>query len=143
MKTRIPNILLVSAVFVAGVVVGYWANVAGPPAGDQHEARRGPSSSHHPTPWVGMNIADVAPRPEPPPDQQGVVIMHIVLDSPAEHSGLQRGDVILKVDGERVIHRGHFPRIMTRKAAGEPILLDVVRDGSAMQVQVTPRDWPG
>jgi regulator of sigma E protease len=58
-------------------------------------------------------------------------------DSPAANAGLQRGDLIVSVDGETLENWDQF-RIRVLISANQPLDLGVVRDGQQMSIEVTP-----
>ena len=55
---------------------------------------------------------------------------------PAARAGLQRGDVVLAVNGQRLDQSGVMDRI--HKSAGKPITLQIERAGQARDVTVVP-----
>ena len=56
--------------------------------------------------------------------------------SPAEEAGLQRGDRILRYNGERVFNLRDLNRLQMADNVGPNVVIDVVRDGSPLQVTV-------
>ncbi len=72
----------------------------------------------------GLKVEDLTPylkRKYKIEENGGVVIVDIESDSPAEKSGLEIGDVILKVEGERVKDKEDFKRI-TSKVKGNCLI---------------------
>jgi S1-C subfamily serine protease len=80
----------------------------------------------------------------------GVLITHVLPHSPA-YGQLQRGDVILSVDGVAIGEDGTFafrlaerlamPHLITMKQAQEIIGLNIVREGKRMDVRVALTDF--
>lgn len=66
------------------------------------------------------------------------VIQNIVEGSAAEAVGLQSGDRITEINGER-IHLGRQVTLISALNKGENLEIDYVRDGEEYQVTVTPR----
>ena len=62
----------------------------------------------------------------------------ILPGGPAELAGLQRGDLILKIDGRPVADAAAFITAM-QDAPGRSLLLEGLRDGEPLSVRVTPR----
>jgi regulator of sigma E protease len=71
-------------------------------------------------------------RPYVPP-----VIAEVLPDRPAMRAGIAPGDSIVAIDGTRV--KGWSELLRTVGAnAGRPLVLDLVRDGTPLQITVTP-----
>ncbi len=70
--------------------------------------------------------------PAPP-----AVVNQIVADSPAEQSGLVRGDQVIAIDGVRV---GNWIEMATHISGkpGQPVLLSVLRGGETLELTITP-----
>jgi S1-C subfamily serine protease len=79
--------------------------------------------------------AAVAPRPLPPAAAErlgrpgGVQIMQVVQDSAAERAGMQRGDLLVELDGEPIADATDLQRLMVQERIGRRIEARVLRDG--------------
>lgn len=74
-------------------------------------------------PWLGLNPAELGGR---------VVVARVQANGPAEAAGLQAGDVVVGVGGRRVITMiEYFERVWAHGPPGTPVVLDVLRAGSA------------
>jgi regulator of sigma E protease len=69
-------------------------------------------------------------------------IGQVMPGSPAERSGLLRGDEIRAVDGRPLASSVDFVRHVTSRA-GLPVVVEVVRDGSLLDIEVVPEDQQG
>ena len=67
-----------------------------------------------------------------------VGVRNVLASSPAETAGLRAGDEIVSYAGTRVFDMGDLNRLTFEGAAGQPVLVDVLRDGQRMQL-VVPR----
>lgn len=67
-----------------------------------------------------------------------VAVSSVFESSPAQSAGLQPGDEIVRYDGERVFSMTDLTRETMNGAQGENIIVDIMRDGTPMQV-VMPR----
>ena len=67
----------------------------------------------------------------------GVEISSVQEDSPADQSGLQRGDVLLRYADEKVIGVEHVVRLVRETPVGREVKLAVLRAGSEIDVTVT------
>jgi S1-C subfamily serine protease len=83
-------------------------------------------------PWLGLNTEQVDCH---------VVVSRVLQDSPAEHAGLQRGDVILGVGGDSIGGLSEFyERLWASGAAGGDVTLHIVRDKSVRHLIVQTGD---
>lgn len=67
----------------------------------------------------------------------GLVVQSIEKDSPAEKAGLELGDVITGVDGEKVTAVSNLSSLLGQHKAGDTITITVYRDGETMKIKVT------
>jgi membrane-associated protease RseP (regulator of RpoE activity) len=67
-----------------------------------------------------------------------VRIGNVLASSPGERAGLERGDEIIRYDGVRVFDYTDLNRRQLEGAAGEDVVVEIVRDGISMQI-VMPR----
>jgi len=87
-----------------------------------------------PTSWIGVAMAS---RPE-----GGVLVQSVVPGSPAAGSGLNEGDVITAVDGQAVASPQALRDIVSGKAVGQNVLLDVFREGSTFRLTLKTGAFP-
>ena len=81
--------------------------------------------------WVGFYPHDA---------DGGVVISGTVDDGPAARAGLQAGDLVVSVDGERVTTLRELYRAIWRKGPGEALRLAVLRDSSIHVLEIVAGD---
>ncbi len=89
---------------------------------------------------IGIGIADVTPENAKFFDQSaaiGGVVTQVEPDSPGAKAGLQIGDVITQIDGQRVNDAGELQVLVGQKQPGSKIMLHVLRDGKSMNIPVT------
>jgi len=72
------------------------------------------------------------------PDGEGVLIREVNSDSPAEKAGLKAGDVIIKIDGERVKTVSEMQAKLRTKREAKTVQVSVVRRGAETTVTVEP-----
>jgi len=65
-------------------------------------------------------------------------VLSFVPGKPAESSGLQPGDLILAVDGERMVFPPQVVQTIAKKGIDKPIEFRVRRDGNELTIPVTP-----
>lgn len=71
------------------------------------------------------------------PKDAGVLVGGVEKDSPAARAGIEVGDVITSVDGNRVDSTGDVSRAVRRKKGGETVDIEVVRGRAARKMTVT------
>ncbi|HSY90894.1 MAG TPA: Do family serine endopeptidase [Candidatus Binatus sp.] len=89
---------------------------------------------------IGIGIADVTPENAKFFDEStatGGVVTQVDPDSPGAKAGLQIGDVITEIDGQKVSDAGELQVLVGQKQPGSKIMLKVLRDGKSMTVPVT------
>jgi serine protease Do len=89
---------------------------------------------------IGIGIADVTPENAKFFDEStatGGVVTQVEPDSPGAKAGLQIGDVITEIDGQKVSDAGELQVLVGQKQPGSKITLKVRRDGKSMTVPVT------
>jgi serine protease Do len=72
-------------------------------------------------------------------DQRGVLVTRVVRRSPAEEGGLQAGDVIVRVAGDRVVGQGDISDALEGRW-GDSVEVEVVRKGSRRELTVELED---
>ena len=90
--------------------------------------------------YMGIGISDVTPENEKffnVSDATGAVVTQVEADSPAAKAGLKVGDVITKLDGQKVSDAGELQVEVGQKGPGTTIKLEVIRDGKNTTIPVT------
>jgi Do/DeqQ family serine protease len=67
---------------------------------------------------------------------QGVVITKVQEDSPADDAGLRADDIILKVNGKKVISDNQLRGAIAKHKIGDKITIQVLRDGDKKRFKV-------
>jgi S1-C subfamily serine protease len=79
-------------------------------------------------PWIGVNAQELGGR---------LLVARVTPQSPAEKSGLKRGDVIVGVKGEATNTLGEFYRkLWAIGSAGVTVPLDVTQDGEQRRLDI-------
>ncbi len=89
---------------------------------------------------IGIGIADVTPENAKFFDESnatGGVVTQVEPDSPGAKAGLQIGDVITEIDGQKVSDAGELQVLVGQKQPGSKVTLKVLRDGKSMTIPVT------
>ena len=84
-----------------------------------------------PRPWLGIRAVGL---------DGGVGIAGVSPSGPAHAAGLRAGDVVLRVNGERVADVETLYRRVWAQPVSQPLELAVWRDGAIVTLEVRPRD---
>mgnify|MGYP006271138687 FL=1 len=83
-------------------------------------------------PWLGIYSEEV---------RQHVVVTQVLGDSPAERSGVARGDVILAVGGQAIGNQAEFYQTLwSSGAAGTRVTLQIWRDKKVREIEIESMD---
>jgi len=96
--------------------------------------------------WLGVSIADVTAERVKElglKEEMGAEIKSVMPGSPAEEAGLEKEDVILEYQGERVAGAAQLTRLVKETPAGRTVTLDVSRGGSVRSVKVKVSEQEG
>jgi hypothetical protein len=125
-----------------GATAAAAALMLAPAAGADHHA-------HEPTPaeaaetsttdkgYLGVAVGE-APAPEGVElDAPVLVLARVQSGSAAARAGLQTGDTLLKLEGQRLVHPEQLRRLVAAYPAGQKVDLTVWRDGEARNLTAT------
>lgn len=83
-----------------------------------------------------------------PETPNGVQLMGVSPDGPAERAGLQQGDILMSISGVDLADHGRaaINEVMNEVSAGEELLISMIRDDEIRELTVTaelrePRAW--
>lgn len=97
------------------------------------------------SPWLGFSVLelgrDVRRRLADPP-RTGVYIDGVYDPSPASRAGIEVGDVLLSIDGNRLLSVADFQRWLYLLGVGTPVDVVVHRDGAEKTVRVEIEQRP-
>jgi serine protease Do len=95
--------------------------------------------------WLGVSIQDVDQELSSTmklPIARGVLIADVQNGSPASRSGLRRGDVIVKVEGQPVASSGEFRNAIASAGANRNVSLELYRDSKPMTLSAALGESP-
>jgi serine protease Do len=98
-----------------------------------------------PTPTIGINAESVNGQLGSyfgAPEGEGVLVREVNSGSPAEKAGLKAGDVIVKIDGDRVKTVNEMQSRLREKRDAKTVQVTVMRRGSETTVTVEPTKPP-
>nr|WP_242048479.1 MULTISPECIES: HhoA/HhoB/HtrA family serine endopeptidase [Nostocales] len=73
---------------------------------------------------------------------KGVLLVRIVPNSPAAEAGLRPGDVIQQINNQSVTKPEEVQRILEKSQIGNPLSVQIERNGQITQVTVSPAPLP-
>lgn len=71
------------------------------------------------------------------PQEQGIAVTKVLPDSPAAEAGLQAGDVILSLGGEKAVTQDQIARLVRSQKAGDALAITVLREGKELSLEAT------
>lgn len=81
---------------------------------------------------IGKDLALLNEVPE------GAYVQEVVAGSPAASSGVKDGDIITKIDGQKVLEKdGGLAKIISGKKVGDRLELTIWREGKEIKISVT------
>ncbi len=81
---------------------------------------------------LGLSLRDLTPREKARLGVEGVLVVGVVPGSPADHSGLRPGDIIMRVNNRKIDSVGEFQRVMdSLREMGKEKALLLVRRGAS------------
>ncbi|WP_319524480.1 DegQ family serine endoprotease [uncultured Desulfosarcina sp.] len=89
--------------------------------------------------YLGVIIQDITPALKTKlglDSEYGALVSDVVPDGPAARAGIQRGDVILSLNGKPVKNSRELPLMVAAKPIGKSVMLEVVRQGKRLSVKV-------
>jgi len=95
--------------------------------------------------WLGVSIQDFTPAFAESVGMEGArgaIVSELVDDGPAEQSGIERGDVIIEVNGDKVIDATSVTRKVGNLIAGSTNSFVVLRDGEQTEISVRVGERP-
>ncbi len=89
--------------------------------------------------WLGVSIQPLGPDLRQAlglGDTEGALIADVIPKSPAEASGLKRGDVVIGMDGRPISEPGQLSRTIATMNPGTTTRLQIIRDGKERTLDV-------
>ena len=75
--------------------------------------------------------------------EKGAVVADVVPGSPADRSGIMRGDVIVSINGKEVESHQDVSSLVRRQLASDTIRVEIVRGGTKKNIDVKLDEIPG
>ena len=89
--------------------------------------------------WLGVDAQAVTPEIAEAlgmPDPIGAIVRSVTKGGPADKAGLLRGDVIIELDGKKILSPAELPRMIAFGHIGKTVTFKVGRQGKTIEVKV-------
>ncbi len=93
--------------------------------------------------YLGVQMQDLTPELAGAfdiPAGRGAVVTQVFKDSAADEAGLKVGDVVLSVDGDKLINADALRNTIGLLVVGQTIKLEVLRDGKTQTLKATVKE---
>ncbi len=90
--------------------------------------------------WLGVMIQHVTPEIKKLfnlDEEKGALVSDVVAGGPADNAGIERGDVIVAVDGKQIKEMKELPFLIATIPVGKTVTVDVIRKGKSESIRVT------
>lgn len=90
-------------------------------------------------PYLGVNYQQVDPQIAGALNlstDEGIVVTSVIRGSPAARAGLQQGDVIVAIDGNKLTQENPLSVVVNKYKVGDTVTLSVLRDTQSLQVKL-------
>ncbi len=96
--------------------------------------------------WLGLDLQDLEPAMielmKLPAGQRGAVVSRVRTGGPAAKAGVQRGDVLMKIDAHSIRAAREFYEVLESSTAGQAHALLVLRNGRPVTVSASAAEIP-
>jgi S1-C subfamily serine protease len=95
--------------------------------------------------WLGVDAQAVTPEIAEAlkmPDPIGAIVRGVTKGGPADKAGLQRGDVIVELDGKKVLVAAEIPRMVAFGHIGKTVTFTVLRQGKSLEIKAVVAAMP-
>ena len=87
--------------------------------------------------YIGVSVSTLENGQRDSSNVRGAQVVSVVEDSPAEKAGVEKGDIITAVNGEKITSSSGLTSWVTKSKAGDVLTLSIVRDGEDIELKVT------
>jgi membrane-associated protease RseP (regulator of RpoE activity) len=108
------------------------------------QAIQAKKSDSHEKAWLGVSVSELSRKDRKKFDLQrheGVRILYVIDDSPADYADLESGDIILAVNGDNIKGPRHFSRLIRNYKPGDSVTFSVIHDGKDKKVKIKLEEY--
>jgi hypothetical protein len=91
---------------------------------------------------IGLQVENIPPRGARMlqlKSTDGVIVTTLVQGGYGDQFGVQAGDVILEIDGQKIVSRSDYDRRLTEHSQGQPLKIKVLREGKEVALSMKVR----
>ncbi|MHC1730270.1 MAG: DegQ family serine endoprotease [Syntrophobacteraceae bacterium] len=95
--------------------------------------------------WLGVMIQDITPELAESfgiTETKGVIVADVVTESPADKSGIKRGDIVKSLNGKPIDNANMLSRSVAALGPESSATLQVIRDGKSKDIKVSIGTMP-
>ncbi|HYE77835.1 MAG TPA: trypsin-like peptidase domain-containing protein, partial [bacterium] len=95
--------------------------------------------------YIGIYVGEVSRGLAKANDMEsayGALVTQVDPDTPAGRAGIKFGDIVVGVDGTRVMNRQHLVNMVAEKGVGKVVKLQILRDGGQTELTVKTEQRP-
>ncbi len=85
-------------------------------------------------PWIGIAFSSISKEMEEYfslENREGVIVIEVYQDSPADKAGLQNYDIIKEIDQQKITSTSQVSEIIKNKEVGDKIMFKIIRNGNS------------
>ncbi len=71
------------------------------------------------------------------PEVKGVIVMGVIPNTPAQNAGIRRGDVVVSVEGQKIVDAGQLQDIVEDSGVGKQLKFEIIRNDRTLGINVT------
>jgi serine protease Do len=101
----------------------------------------GPVQPEPPAYWIGVSVSGIEPALRSQlklPQNQGLLVIEVMKDSPASKAGIKVHDILLSVAGKPLDSQEKLVEVVQGKGEA-PVPVELVREGTTQTIEVTPQ----
>ena len=90
--------------------------------------------------WLGIGmdpVQEVVRAQLPLAPEEGVVVSHVMVDSPAQKAGLSENDILVRFDEQIIVEPAQMRKLIAMKKPGDTVKLAYIRKGERKETTVT------
>jgi serine protease Do len=96
--------------------------------------------------YLGVTIQEVSPAIAKAiglDGPKGALVSDVTPNSPAQHAGLESGDVILAMNGKQILESNQLRMEISMMGTNQPVKLQVFRSGATLNLNAETAEMPG